>query len=38
MITWSANTQIKEFGPFDLIVIGDGDLGLIDSKNKPFFI
>jgi hypothetical protein len=37
MITWSANTQNKGIGPFDLIVTGDGDLVLIDSKNKPLF-
>jgi hypothetical protein len=32
MITWSANTQNKGIGPFDLIVTGDGDLVLIDCN------
>lgn len=37
IITWNSNTGNKGIGLFDLIVTGDGDLVLIDSKNKPLF-
>ena len=32
MITWSLILKIKEFGLFDLIVTGDGNLVLINSN------